>query len=545
VTLDLVTIAVFALAALVYGGLLPARGRGWALLVGSVVAIYRLQPALPARFADYVLPTVSVLLTVACWRLTRMPENPSLNPSPSTERDFENTSVQSPEVNWRMAARNFTRNENAITLAVILLLVVALSFMRFVDAPYRLTASRPPEPLHVALLLGLVVIIGLMINALGRRLTPHLQPAVARPTNEEVGLSSRVGLPSPRVGEGRGMRGNQHLTLAILFIVLLFVLLKAEPLTVELSRWWRGATGQDTTLAAILDLNWLGFSYIAFRLIHTLRDRQTGLLPALTLREYVTYVIFFPSIVAGPIDRAERFVGDYRALPGLRGMDAARWYDGGARIAAGLFKKFVIADSLALLALNPTNAAQAVSVPGLWLLLYGYALRLFFDFSGYSDIAIGVGILFGVRLPENFNRPYLKTNITTFWQSWHMTLSNWARFYVFTPLSRSLLSRKPKPSPALVVLAGHLATMTVIGLWHGISANFVIWGLWHGVGLFVHKQWSDRTRAWYREKGKQSRAWTLLTWFITFHFVVLGWVWFALPDVGAALRVFARLVGVR
>jgi D-alanyl-lipoteichoic acid acyltransferase DltB (MBOAT superfamily) len=550
VTLDLVTIAVFVLAALVYGGLLPARWRGWALLVGSVVAIYRLQPALPARFADYALPTASVLLTVACWRLTRVPSAQTENPSPRAERDFEDPAEVS-GINWRLAARNFMRNEDTVTLAVILLLVVGLSFTRFVDAPYRLTASRPPEPLHVALLLGLVVVVGLIVDAVGRRLTPHPQPfshipsqggsAQGRRESEAASISPHPLTPSPT----NGARGKRHLTFAMLFIILLFALLKAEPLTVELSRLWRGATGQDTTLAAILDLNWLGFSYIAFRLIHTLRDRQTGLLPALTLREYVTYVIFFPSIVAGPIDRAERFVGDYRALPGLRGMDAARWYDGGARVVAGLFKKFVIADSLALLALNPTNAAQAISTPGLWVLLYGYALRLFFDFSGYSDIAIGAGILFGVRLPENFNRPYLKTNITTFWQSWHMTLSNWARFYVFTPLSRSLLSRKPKPNPMLVVLAGHLATMMVIGLWHGISANFVIWGLWHGAGLFVHKQWSDRTRAWYREKGGKSRAWTLLTWFITFHFVVLGWVWFALPDVGAALRVFAGLAGAR
>jgi alginate O-acetyltransferase complex protein AlgI len=560
VTFDLVTIAVFVLAALVYGGLLPARWRGWALLAGSVVVIYRLQPALPARFADYVLPTVSVLLTVACWRLTRVPvPKPSTALIPNdddsaidknhsigeTTEESQRVSSSPSPLRWR-GGWGVRTDEDTITLAVILLMMVALSFMRFVDAPYRLTASRPPEPLHVAFLLGVVVIVGLMVDAVGRRRkSPHPQTAAASPNNRDRALSGGVGLPSPLVGEGRGMRGDKRLTLAILFIILLFVLLKAEPLTVELSRLWRGATGQDTTLAAILDLNWLGFSYIAFRLIHTLRDRQTGLLPALTLREYVTYVIFFPSIVAGPIDRAERFVGDYRALPGLRGMDAARWYDGGARIAAGLFKKFVIADSLALLALNPTNAAQAVSTPGLWVLLYGYALRLFFDFSGYSDIAIGVGILFGVRLPENFNRPYLKTTITAFWQSWHITLSNWARFYVFTPLSRSLLSRKPKPSPMLVVLAGHLATMTVIGLWHGISANFVIWGLWHGIGLFVHKQWSDRTRTWYREKGSKSRTWALLSWFITFHFVVLGWVWFALPDVGAALRVFAGLVGAR
>ena len=213
----------------------------------------------------------------------------------------------------------------------------------------------------------------------------------------------------------------------------------------------------------------------------------------------------------------------------------------------GLLKKFVIADSLALFALNPVNAGQAESAAGLWLLLYGYALRLFFDFAGYSDIAIGIGILFGIRLPENFKNPYFKTNITTFWQSWHITLSDWARFYVFSPISRNLLRRKPRPSPILIVLVSQLATMIVIGLWHGMTLNFLIWGIWHGLALFAHKRWSDRTRAWYRslkERPLPFRAWTALSWFLTFHYVVLGWVWFVLPEPMMAINVFGQLFGM-
>jgi D-alanyl-lipoteichoic acid acyltransferase DltB (MBOAT superfamily) len=174
-------------------------------------------------------------------------------------------------------------------------------------------------------------------------------------------------------------------------------------------------------------------------------------------------------------------------------------------------------------------------------------LRLFFDFSGYTDIAIGLGILLGVKLPENFRRPYLATNITKFWQSWHITLSNWARFYVFSPLSRTLLRRKPRPSTTLIVFVSQLATMIVIGLWHGVSWNFFIWGVWHGVALFVHKQWSDRTRKWYRglsQKRWQKRAWTVFSWFITFQYVVLGWVWFLMPTVKSALVTLERLFGV-
>jgi alginate O-acetyltransferase complex protein AlgI len=337
------------------------------------------------------------------------------------------------------------------------------------------------------------------------------------------------------------------LTGCLLFIIAIFAVLNTESLATQLSRWWRTMTGQDPAVASLVDLSWLGFSYVAFRLIHTLRDRQTGLLPVLSLREYVTYVIFAPSFVAGPIDRAERFVIDYRALPGLRGLDAARFRAGGTRIAIGLLKKFVIADSLALgMSLTAQNAAQTQSGGWLWVLLYGYGLRLYFDFSGYTDIAIGIGILFGITLPENFKRPYLKTTLTAFWQSWHMTLSSWARFYVFSPFSRWMLMRQHKPSSTLIVLIAQLATMATIGLWHGVTWGFLAWGLWHGVGLWLHKQWSDRTRKWYRglnEKPRQKRAWTMVSWFVTFQFVMLGWVWFALP-IDLAVPTFGKLFGL-
>jgi alginate O-acetyltransferase complex protein AlgI len=482
---SLSTILIFSVLAIPYRFLLLGRWRGWALLAGSVVAVYWLQPALPIRFSDYILPTLTIVLTLMCWWVTR-----------AAEQRFE--------------------RDDRVTLAVVVLLVVGLSFMRFVDADYRITASRPPEPL--------AVVIGLA--ALGALFT---------------GTRYIVSLPQRHV-----------LTVMITLIIVLFVIVKTEPLATEVSRWWRGQTGQDVTLAGLIDLNWLGFSYVAFRLIHTLRDRQTGVLPVLTLREYVTYVVFFPSFTAGPIDRAERFLTDYRAAASqaVPGSDiAARFTEGGTRIMVGLLKKFVIADSLASgLALNAVNAAQADSTLGLWALTYGYALRLFFDFSGYTDIAIGIGILFGIKLPENFDRPYLKTNITTFWQSWHMTLSHWARFYVFSPLSRALLKRKPKPSPMLIVLTTQMATMLVIGLWHGVTLNFAFWGAWHGAALFVHKLWSDRTRTWYRglnDKPGQKRAWTIFTWVLTFHYVVIGWVWFALPEPGQSVQVIGRLFGVQ
>jgi alginate O-acetyltransferase complex protein AlgI len=482
-TLDLQVIGTLIALAVVYAALCPARWRGWVLYTASIAAMFIFQPLLPIRFSDFALPAAALTLTVAAWWFTRPPDAPLTN-----------------------------RRENVFALLIALAVLFAMALNRYLPVESRITPSRPPELLHVALLVAGGALIALAFTPLLRR--------------------------SPR----------RTLTGFMVLIVAVFAVIKTPPLAEAVAGAWRAGTGQDVALASMIDLNWLGFSYIAFRLIHTLRDRQTGLLPALTLREYVTYVVFFPAYIAGPIDRAERFADDLRVLPGLHGLDAARWQSGLTRIAMGLFKKLVIADTLAQgMALDARLAGLSDSTPYTWALVYGYALRLFFDFSGYSDIAIGLGLLFGIRLPENFDRPYLKTNLTAFWQSWHMTLSGWARFYIFTPLSRALLMREPKPSSTLIILSAHLTTMIVIGLWHGVTWNFLIWGVWHALGLFAHKQWSDRTRKWFRslkDRPARKRAWTIFAWALTFHYVLLGWVWFALPDVSSALRVFALMFGV-
>ncbi len=478
--MDLIHITIFTGLALVYNLIPSGRWRAWALTVTSLMAIYWLQPDLPVRWLDFFLPTITIMLAVIGWLYTR--QKPDDEPMLSRE-------------DW-------------VTLSVALGLILLLLVPRYINLPLALT-SRPPT----------ITTVLLVLAVLG-------------------GLA---------VGIWRVIRSQQKLlTSAVLFIIVIFAFVKTESLSILLAGWLRTLTGQDASIASTVDIGWLGFSYVAFRLIHTLRDRQTGLLPDVSLREYLTYVIFFPAYTAGPIDRAERFAEDYRELIGQNRWNSARITEGGARIATGLFKKFVIADSIALIALNASSADQAQSAGALWLLLYAYAFRLFFDFSGYSDIAIGISILFGIKLPENFDRPYLKNNIMAFWQSWHMTLSNWVRFYVFSPLSRSLLRRKPKPPNEIIMLICHLSTMAVIGLWHGVSWPFLIWGLWHGLGLWVHKLWTDRTRRWYlslKNKPRLKQAWTAAGVLITFHFVVLGWVWFALSDLNTALSTFIRLFG--
>jgi D-alanyl-lipoteichoic acid acyltransferase DltB (MBOAT superfamily) len=182
----------------------------------------------------------------------------------------------------------------------------------------------------------------------------------------------------------------------------------------------------------------------------------------------------------------------------------------------------------------------------MWLLLYMYALQIFFDFSGYTDIAIAAGRLLGVKLPENFNAPYLKPNLTQFWNAWHMSLTQWFRAYFFNPFVRWLRGRRVKLSAVEVLLAAQVATFVLIGLWHGITLNFMLWGLWHGLGLFFQNRWTEATRGWFAARNFSPlarRALAVFSTLLTFHYVALGWVFFVLPTPGMAVEVFKTLFG--
>ena len=376
-------------------------------------------------------------------------------------------------------------------------LILLVSATRFIEPLSGLLAVRPPAVDFAAIfVLGLALLAGLFWLTRGRMLALHL---------------------------------------SVLLILAILVVLKSPPLAQAASGTLRSLSGQDPTLASPLDFGWLGFSYIAFRLIHVLRDRAAGHLPAVSLRDFVTYIVFFPALTSGPIDRVERFT------PQLQTdflLDSDQLLTAGRRLITGLFMKFVLADALAFFALNAVNAWQVQSAGWMWLLLLAFSFRIFFDFAGYTHIAIGLGMLFGVVLPENFDQPYLKQNLTAFWNSWHMTLTQWVRSYYFNPVARWL--RAHKIPILLVILFGQLTTMGLIGLWHGITWNFVTWGLWHGVGLFIHNQWTTFRKS--RPIKISPRIAQALGIVVTFIFVTIGWVWFALPQPTDAARVFSVLV---
>jgi D-alanyl-lipoteichoic acid acyltransferase DltB (MBOAT superfamily) len=340
----------------------------------------------------------------------------------------------------------------------------------------------------------------------------------------------------------RGRGQTALLVLAVIGVIALLVLVKSPPLTGTLYNLVKSLRGEGAD-AVPFSIQWLGFSYVAFRLLHTFFDRLSGRLPAVSLDEYVTYIIFFPAFTAGPIDRIERFLRDLRDPQPVQAED---WLAAGQRFFTGLFKKFVLADALALVSIGAF--APFIRTAGwAWLVLYAYTFRLLFDFSGYTDIAIGMGRLAGIRLPENFASPYLKTNLTQFWNSWHMSLTQWFRAYFFNPLVRTFRSaRKPIPPFAIIAIA-QFGTMILIGLWHGISWNYVLWGVWHAAGLFLHNRWSEWTRA-------RATSWAAIPArkvflnvagiLVTFHYVALGWVFFALTTPAQSWAFFLKLFGL-
>jgi alginate O-acetyltransferase complex protein AlgI len=313
---------------------------------------------------------------------------------------------------------------------------------------------------------------------------------------------------------------RRHWRLALIVLIGLFVFIK-----------WPGLIDPQS-------VTWLGASYLLFRLLHLIFESRKNQLPPLDFKATLIYALFPPALIAGPIDRLPRFQTDLDQI--AQPFRADFIAEGAWRILIGAFKKFVLADFLAHLPPDLAHYPNHTPAPLLWLMLYAYGFRLYFDFSGYTDLALGAARLLGFNLPDNFNAPYLKTNLARFWQAWHITLSAWARDYVFFPLARSLRLKATWLPSNGAALISHLATMLVIGLWHGFAWTFVVWGAWHGAGLFIVKVWGDFTRAHHL---KSTRAITVFNWFVTFNFVMLGWVFFSARDVPTALEIVGRLLG--
>jgi len=287
-----------------------------------------------------------------------------------------------------------------------------------------------------------------------------------------------------------------------------------------------GADLHPHLLALVLPL---GISFFTFEFIHYLVDIYRGDVPVHSFTKFHVFAAFFPTQIAGPIKRFQQFVP---SLDSIGRFDAPLAREGLWLIGRGLVKKVLLGDRLAPWVNDGIRAAAdgAIGTTDAWITMLAFALQVYFDFSGYTDIARGSAALFGFRIPINFDMPYLATSLADFWRRWHLSLSTWLRDYVYFPLGGS---RRPVP----VVMLNLLITMVVAGLWHGAAWHYAAFGAMWGVGLGVQHFLRSRIAL------PQNAALSIGGWIFTMLFYLVSLAFFRCPDFDAAGVMIRAMAG--
>lgn len=296
-----------------------------------------------------------------------------------------------------------------------------------------------------------------------------------------------------------------------LFKYFNFFLETAEPLV--------RAIGLDaSTLPIVLPV---GISFFTFQtLSYTIDVYRRKMKPTSSVLDFALYVSFFPQLVAGPIVRAAHLLPQLAVTPN---WNSKRMYNGAQQLLRGAVKKVLIADHLADLVDGVFAGPELYHPVTVWLAVLAYAGQIYYDFSGYSDMAIGIAKMLGYRFPVNFRHPYLSTSVSEFWRRWHITLSSWLRDYLFIPLGGSRGTTWNTNRNLLI-------TMTLGGLWHGAAMTFMSWGVWHGIALIVARY-------------SRLRLPRFAGWLATMSVVLFGWVLFRATSFENAMVVYRGMIG--
>ena len=252
----------------------------------------------------------------------------------------------------------------------------------------------------------------------------------------------------------------------------------------------------------------LAISFFTFQQIAYLVDTYKGKTKEIDFLTYALYVCFFPHLISGPIVRYEEEIPQIQNLR-KRFVDWKNLSKGLFLFAIGLFKKVVIADMLAKCALTGFGSPDNLSMLEAWLTIFGYTFQIFFDFSGYTDMARGIGLMFNVDIAENFNNPYISKDIQEFWRRWHMTLSRWLKDYLYIPLGGNRHGK-------FNTYRNLLLTFLIGGIWHGANWTFIVWGILHGIGSVINRVWKNM--------NKVMPNWC--AWLLTFVYINIAWVYF-------------------
>lgn len=280
----------------------------------------------------------------------------------------------------------------------------------------------------------------------------------------------------------------------------------------------------------------LAISFFTFEFIHFIIEVHAGRIKRFSLKQFLLFALFFPTMVAGPIKRYRAFAPQIDRLRIARG---AELHTALYRILSGLFKKVAIADPASLFTMPIFHPDPSYTARTYALAMVAGSVKVYFDLGGYTDIAVGFGLLFGVRVPENFARPYLATNVLEFWQRWHMSLTSWVRDYVFVPMAKRLRGDGGRAGDIrLSMIVSMLAVMIVVGVWHGAGGQFVVWGIWNGGCLAIYHVWRNgiaRRVPWLRDSSPFLRVTSTAMTYVSFAFG-LGWI--AAPTMTAALSIY-------
>ena len=265
----------------------------------------------------------------------------------------------------------------------------------------------------------------------------------------------------------------------------------------------------------------IGISYMTFKCIQYVMEIKDGLIKEVSASNFFYLNLFFPSLISGPIDRSRRFDDDVNKLKS-KSEYIELLTSGLQKILIGAVYKFVVSQ---LIYPYMQNYSQGNGIKTIVAYMYLYGFYLFFDFAGYSLMAIGTGNIFGVRLPDNFNKPFISKDIKEFWDRWHISLSYWFRDFVFSRVIRRMIRNKRIKNKLTRASIAFVINMLIMGLWHGLSLNYIIYGLYHGMLLAVTEVYQKKSK--FHKKNKSNLWYKFVSWGVTFNLVMLGFLIFS------------------
>jgi len=315
-------------------------------------------------------------------------------------------------------------------------------------------------------------------------------------------------------------RAKAVLILGVIFNVSLLVYFKYANFIVDNFSWITSTSYGPFDIILPLAISFFTFQQIAY-LVDCYGDHDKDY----DFLDYSLFITFFPQLIAGPIVHHKEMMPQFSKAGNSR-YEFNNFSKGVFVFSLGLFKKMAIADTFAIWATAGFDNASALTFFDAWAVSLSYTFQLYYDFSGYTDMAIGAALMFNIWLPLNFNSPYKALNIQDFWRRWHMTLSRWLRDYVYIPLGGNRIS-------SIRTASNLFLTFVIGGVWHGAGWTFIVWGALHGIALIAHRIW--------QQTGVKIN--TAIAWFFTFMFVNATWVFFRAKDIETALNILKGMIG--